>query len=174
MNKLNPSKRGFTVIELSVAMTLFVIVLGVTSSIFIRSLRSQRAIVDLIAINDNMSLTLEQLAREVRLGTCFDDNAPTEELRFRNTYGQDVVYGLQNQAIQRSVGPSTQIITGENVKISRLNFILSMSPSGTDGRTMAKVTVVLGIGSASPQLEGFLTNIQTTISSRIFYNPSGC
>ena len=56
-------RNGFTLPELLVAMGLFLIVISIVAGAFVNSLRTQRATVELIAVNDNISLLLEQIAR---------------------------------------------------------------------------------------------------------------
>jgi len=64
-------KRGFTLIEMLVALSLFVTVITIAVTSFITALRSQRQLAALLAANNNMSLTLEQMAREIRTGYNF-------------------------------------------------------------------------------------------------------
>ncbi len=72
-SKLKTSN-AFTIIELLVAMGLFIILMGITAGSFVKAMRTQRAIVALMAANDNASLTLEQIAREIRTGSNFTTN----------------------------------------------------------------------------------------------------
>ena len=74
--------KAFTLVELLVAMSLFLILIGIATSGFIRVLRTQRAIVELMTINDNAVLTLEQMAREIRTGYHFvkNSNSSSESL----------------------------------------------------------------------------------------------
>lgn len=163
--------RGFTLIELMVALSLFVIVLGISSSIFIRSLRSQRAIVSLIAVNDNSSLAVEQMAREIRTGYNLSTNIPaSDQLDFTNAFGLAITYKLNSatKAIERKEGTGAFApITGSNVRIEKLKFILN-GVGGGDG-LQSRVTIVSRVGSASPQLQGFFTDIQTTLSPRVLW-----
>jgi len=151
------SGAGFTMIELLVAMSLFVIVISIASGIFVYSLRTQKALVDLLAINDNASLVIEQMAREIRVGNTFSGGGAA--LNFINALGEAVTYSLSDGAILRK----TQPITGSNVKVENLQFVLSGEGVGAP---QTRVTIILKVGSRSPRLEGFTTDIQTTISPR--------
>lgn len=165
---LNP-RIGFTLIELMVALSLFVVVLGISSSIFIRALRSQSAITNLIAVNDNSALAIEQMAREIRVGSGFSVNTPiNNQLDFTNAFGLAVTYRLNvaDKTIERKEGVGAFVpLTGANVKIEKLNFLLNGAGAGDNFQT--KVTIVLRVGSALPQLQGFFTDIQTTLSPRV-------
>ena len=83
-------RHGFTIIELLIAMGLFAILISVVSGIFVRSLRAQRVTVALIAANNNASLAIEQMAREIRTGQSF--SAVIDQLRFINAKGETVTY----------------------------------------------------------------------------------
>ena len=64
-------KSGFTLIELLVAIALFSIVVTIASSGFVNALRTQRQVASLISTESNVTLVLEQIAREVRTGYLF-------------------------------------------------------------------------------------------------------
>lgn len=151
------SQKGFTMIELLVAMSLFVIVISIASGIFVYSLRTQKALVDLLAVNDNASLVIEQMAREVRVGSNFSGGGSV--LNFISAFGEAVSYSLSDGAILRKSQP----ITGSNVKVENLQFLLSGVGAGAP---QTRVTIILKVGSRSPRLAGFTTDIQTTVSPR--------
>ena len=152
---------GFTIVELLVAITLFLVITAIGSGTFIQSLRTQRGVTSLIAANSNASLAMEQIAREMRTGQNF--SLIGEELSFVNAKSQSVIYRLKNEAIERIVNGESGLITASNVKIFRLNFILA-GENPTDGLP-TKITIVLGIG-ASGAADAKI-NLQTTVSSRI-------
>jgi len=68
-------QRGFTLIELIVAFGIFAILVTIASGSFVRSLRIQRVSLQLMAVNDNMAITLEQMTREMRTGYNFCTNS---------------------------------------------------------------------------------------------------
>jgi len=154
-------------VELLVAMSIFTIVVSIATGIFVRSLRTQRNIINLMAINDNASLAIEQMAREIRTGIKF--SSPTEtELNFTNYLNQAVTYRLNQStlALERGVGGDFKPITASEVKIKKLRFIL-MGEQPNDGLA-TRVTVILSIGSDQRDLKDISTNIQTTVSARNF------
>jgi prepilin-type N-terminal cleavage/methylation domain-containing protein len=102
INKSNNNK-GFTIVELLIAVALFSVVISITSGVFIRSLRTQRIITSFIAANSNASLAMEQMAREIRTGQdfcsgpnigCAADSGIFQELIFTNARGQQAKYEL--------------------------------------------------------------------------------
>ncbi len=152
------NRRGFTIIELMVAMSLFVVVVGVTSGTFVRSLRTQRSLVALMAANDNASQTLEQMTREIRTGTAFA--ATGSRLAFTNATGDAVVYDFTGSRIERN----GKALTASNVLVTYLRFSVRGAEVG-DGIS-TRVTVFLGV-SAKGKMESFVTRLQTTVASRV-------
>lgn len=152
------NKRGFTIIELMVAMSLFVIVVGIASGTFINSLRTQRNVVGLMAANDNASLTLEQMTREIRTGSAF--SAAGNTLTFTNYEDTPVSYSLTDGKILRNGAP----LTATNVFVQYLSFVTRGEEVG-DGRS-TRVTIMMGVSSRG-RLESFVTRLQTTVSARI-------
>ena len=112
---------GFTLIELIVAFGIFVILIAVASGSFVRSLRIQRVSLQLMAVNDNMAITLEQMMREMRTGYNFCTNTANlstadpavqaqcaslddGEIQFVSAGNVLVRYRLKDNAIQKGVG----------------------------------------------------------------------
>ncbi|MBU4387845.1 hypothetical protein KJ644_05295 [Candidatus Dependentiae bacterium] len=160
-------------VELLVAIGLFVILMGIATGGFIRAMRTQGALVELMAVNDNASLTLEQMAREIRTGYNFNKISDTE-LQFVNQFNLVVGYRLRDNAIERASKDETaglieetdcKKITADNVKIANFKIILLGNEAG-DGYP-PRITIGLSVGSTGKYLENILTNIQTTISARV-------
>lgn len=182
------SKNGYTLIELLVAMGLFLIVLSIVSGLFIKSMNNQRAAVNLLEVNDSVSFSIEQMAREIRTGYyfCTKDYTITfppypgypdcgllgdNELQFVNAFNQVVWYRLNNEAIERGIeDPSTLTrtytsITTTNVKVERFNIEL-IGNNLNDGYP-PRIIISLSIAATEKNLKNFVINIQTTISARL-------
>jgi prepilin-type N-terminal cleavage/methylation domain-containing protein len=149
--------RGFTIIELLVAMTVFLIVVAITSGIFIRTIRTQRIITDMSASLNNVTLALEQIAREARTGYMFSSPAD-DTLRFTNAQGRIVEYSLDEEQIQRSIDSgSPSPITSAGTTIDRLRFEIK------EGADPAFITITVRASS-----EGNINvDLQTSVSSRV-------
>jgi type II secretory pathway pseudopilin PulG len=171
------SEAGFTIVELLVAMSIFVSVLGIIIGIFVGSLRAERSLVSFMGINDNASLALEQMAREMRTGIDFALIDPTgSAIAFKNGQGETVAYMLENDAIARGVcvvppcGSTSQFsdftaLTGNRVTVSRLFFDLvhlDFFPEVWPPR----ITIRVGIESEDPDSLFAHNDIQTTVSAR--------
>lgn len=159
-------------VELLVAMTLFMVVIALASGIFIRSLRTQRATVALIAANSNASLAIEQIMREMRTGKDFDiiGGKGSEITFFSAREGGPVTYrwNQTDKSIERSDPETTtlQAITAENVTVEKLEFTLLDDPSYPP-----RITIVVQIGAPGAPGEGSFINLQTTVSSRAPVSP---
>ena len=114
-------QRGFTLIELIVAFGIFAILVTIASGSFVRSLRIQRVSLQLMAVNDNMAITLEQMTREMRTGYNFCTNTANlsaadpsvqaqcaalgnGEIQFVTAGNVLVRYRLKDESIQKGVG----------------------------------------------------------------------
>ncbi len=188
IKKLNQNS-GFTLIELLVAMSLFVIFTAIASGGFIRALRTQRAIVALMSVNDNSSLVLEQISREMRTGYNFCTNTQAiisisssefpdcrdlanNELMFVNVNNQVVFYKWENGAIYRGIGnvlltdSDYDQITGENIQVRDFNIKLMGNEKGDNYPPRITISISVSPRSNISYLENIYTNVQTTVSSR--------
>lgn len=157
--KLRVNQEGFTLGELTVALSLFMIVIAIAMGTFIQSVRSERAIVSTTSMNNNIAQTLERMAREIRTGYAFHDSN-SSELKFVNAGNDDVSYSLSNSSIMRCLDSVCSPITSDDVLINRLNFILS-GIEERDGLP-PRVTVSMGVVG----LNEAVLNFQTTVSAR--------
>ena len=164
-------RKGFTLIELIVAIGVFSTIVSIAIGGLVSALRTQRQTVALIAANSNASLTMEQMAREIRTGYDFCVNGQqcigTSELSFRNAAGDVVTYRLNDAlgAIERGISGNFSPLTAENVSIRYLRFVLSGNDSH-DGLS-PRITISMGVSSKELGVAGSVVNIQTTVSARV-------
>lgn len=193
--KFKINNKGFTITELLIAMSIFIILTSIVAGGFINILRNQRVITALMAANDNMGLTMEQIAREIRTGYNFC-KISENKFQFVNANNEVIRYGVELggivKGISSSFGESSsdfcseaadiwfkfKKITADNVKINKFNIgicgknIISSvltDDCGSGGISYPpRITISIGITSAEPDIEklGIFTNIQTTITSR--------
>lgn len=162
--KNNNKESGLTMIELIVAIGIFGLVIGMTVGIFVLSIISQRRIIALRNVEDNIRFTSESMAREIRTGLNFSGGGST--LSFNNAAGQSVVYRLNSNAIEKSVngGSTYSAVTGSEIMVNYLNFYLAGQALG-DG-LQPRITVVIGVtGQVGNQAANL--KVQTTISERL-------
>lgn len=159
---------GFTLVELLVAMGLFSVITSIAVGGFVSILRSERQAAGLLAANSNVSLSVEQMAREIRTGFdfCTVQSCLLSELSFRNAREEDVTYRLQGGAIERRVGSGAfQKITAGNVSVRYLKFYLQGREAG-DGE-QPRVTIALGVSAIELGVSENIASLQTTVSARL-------
>lgn len=176
--------KGFTLIELIVAISVFAVLTSVAVGGFINIMRNQRIVTAMMAVNDNMSLTLEQMAREMRTGYnfCFV-NGSSDKIQFVNAKNEVVRYWLNNDGIEKGVsatagdalsscndsgnsGFTYNKITADNVSIKKFNvkmcgqnvssdYSLPSCGSGSKTRFPPRITLNLSITSSEPDIKKF-------------------
>src|SRR3989344_1005361 len=153
------SKKGFTIIELLVAMTVFLILTTIAVTSFVRSLRTQRAVTSLIAINDNTSLTLEQMAREIRTARGFS-TVGFSTLRFTNARNEAVTYRISNERVERqAAGGAFVPLTASNIKIADARFLVTAEHDTNGNVIWPRVTISLKVGTFAKELSGVFVTI---------------
>ena len=166
--------RGFTLVELMVSITIFSLIVGATAGIFISSSRTQRqALISREAL-DNLSYTLEYMSRSLRMankdldGGCL--GVGYNYLSTHNGHGikflnynnecQEFFLDTSDKRLKESKNGAAPLpLTSEGLTIKSCNF--SLSGERQDDNLQPRVTIALGI-----EIEGFKTNIQTTVSQR--------
>lgn len=161
------NKKGTTLVEVMIALGMFSIFITVAIGGFIQALSNQRVVLKLMAATDNMSMSLEQITREVRVGKLFSQIPNGFQFERYPTGDTPMVYRyeLDNGKIKRTVSnedgsnQAVDYITADNVVVSYFNVII-------DSSGQPKVTLTIGVTAQDKALE--ITNyIQSTISSRL-------
>lgn len=164
---------GYVLIELIVAISLFLAVTAIAVGGFVRGLRIVRENAAFMAAGGNMSLILEQITRELRTGydICSADQLCSEErLSFKNAKGDVVVYQQVEESIERLCQgvcdgePGAKIITPESVVARDLTF--SVSGNFANDGYQPRVTVSVGVGTKTSGGSESVVRLQTTISPR--------
>ena len=189
MNNLKFQK-GFTLLELLVAISLFVMFMAIATGGFVKVLRTQKAMTALMSANDNASLALEQMSREMRTGYNFCTKAQPiisisegdfpeclelgdNEIMFVNVNNEVVSYRLEGRAIERVIKNISSApippdkITGDDVWVRKFNIELLGNGKGDDYPPRITIGIEVSPDSDISYLNDVYTRIQTTISSRI-------
>jgi len=173
--KKDGKKEGFTLAELIVAMSVFIILTTIAVGVFIQTLRSQRFLIDLMAINNNAGLVLEQISREIRTGYNFSTSTGSNvgcsaKLCFINYEGNKVSFDLVNDRVVRKENDLVSIpISAPDVLVKNLSFLVSQeNQSGLKPKFCNpwRVTVLMEVASKKADVVQTIP-LQTTISSRV-------
>jgi prepilin-type N-terminal cleavage/methylation domain-containing protein len=188
-------RSGFTVVELLVAMSIFVVLVTVATSAFIQALRGERRLLSLMSVTNNASLALEQVAREIRTGYLFNDatldinpvacssGLGETHLIFKSqasgtssivSYGLDTNENGANVLTRSSddfPGVNSSSITADNVNVSNLCFVVSQLDSQGDNNLTQcypwRVTILMTVSSLAAGSSTNPMSLETTVSSRI-------
>lgn len=170
------SSSGFTLIELMVAMAVFLILVSLSTSVFIQTLRTQRTIDSVTADNESASEALEQMARDIRTGYNFtapDVNSQgiAHDLVFSSAQENATVgFKLSNQSVARCIDTCQtdsdyKPVTPPGVNISDLSFIPVNLTSGVPRITILMTVSASTSGGTSSNINTYL---ETTVSARNF------
>ncbi|MFY9457702.1 MAG: prepilin-type N-terminal cleavage/methylation domain-containing protein [Candidatus Spechtbacterales bacterium] len=170
--------RGFTLIEILVAATIFAVAVGAISSLFVMSLRGQRNILAQQNLLDNTRFASEQMSRQIRMaqrdevGSCTGDVGSTygiggTRLAFIDYRGNCLTYELSGSKLRTR--PNTEQafvdLTSDDIRIQRLDFGVRGRLS-SDGE-QPRVTISIEAEAAGQSRESSPAVIlQTTVSAR--------
>ncbi|MFA4890508.1 MAG: type II secretion system protein [Candidatus Paceibacterota bacterium] len=157
-------QRGFTLIEIIVAIGIFTAVITMALATFLNISNIQRKAGALRAINDNLNFALEVMSRDIRTGKsyCPPSLCSASSFAFTNSQAKLIVYQFNgtDYSIERSEnGEPFLRLTSPEIKIDNLVFIV---PSSLQPR----VTIILNGSSVDLKAGEVKLNIQTTISQR--------
>jgi len=170
--------RGFTLIELLVSVTIFTLVVGAGSGVFISAIRAQQAAFAEQNLVDNTRFAIEYMSRQIRLakrdssGSCTGTansmySLSSGVLKFINSQDQCMHFKLQGDAIYVSIngGVSFVALTASSL-VNVVDLSFTLTGALRSDLLQPRVTILIeaqavGGGSANP-----ITRIQTTVSTR--------
>lgn len=165
MNFRHKKKFGFTMVELIVAISVFSVAISLVTGAFVRTLKTQRILNHLMAVNSNASLVIEQMMREIRTGYNFSVVPNCDELIFTRSRDNRLVsykWNAQNFSIEIDNGAGFKPLTASNVAVRSLCFTLVGGVADPP-----RITMTLKVGSTEQQIAENVLNLQTTVSGRI-------
>lgn len=180
------TERGFTLIEIMVSVSIFVIVVIIAVGALISINDANRKVQSMRALMDNLNFALENISRTLRTGSSYhcgvtgtitapQDCAVTgsDFVAFEGANGsklntQDqIVFRLSNGQIQRSVdsGATFLGLTSPNIVVTRLQFYVS----GTAALDAKQPRILLLIGGTADAGKGLVSefHLQTVVSERL-------
>jgi len=188
-NKLKIKNKGFTLVELLIAIALFIVIvtisLGAILSVFDANKKAQST----KTVVDNLNLSIENMARTVRFGSnyyCGISNDTTEPIETLNCppngSGDDSLsvtffdkdlnrevraiyrWDSTNKSILRSYDGEEESITSADTKITNLTFYVSGSTAGDTNQPYVFVVINGYVGTKPTSQANF--SIQTLMSQR--------
>ncbi len=171
--------RGFTLVELLVALSLFMVVMTIAMGSVLSIFDDNRKTQSESAVMNNLNLAVESMAREIRFGTnyhCDSIGVLTEPLNcgsgdsymaFLSSDGEEIVYKQLGSAIMKSTdGGATFIaITAPEVSVEALTFyVLGAQPPPDGGQPRVVLTIKGHSGEKADTRTAF--SLQTLVSQR--------
>lgn len=175
--------KGFTLIEIMMAMAILVIMLTLSVNIFSRFVSNERREIAERSLQEDIRFALELFMREARTGyasTYLPVNGD-DGIVFRNQNGTCVKYYLTGTSLSRAIATgagcdndtsfgAAEAITGNTTEITRLDFKMPTGVSDTEGLLrQGFVTVVIEAKSKNSNIPPL--QLQTTVTSRQVKTP---
>lgn len=165
LNLKHKKNKGFTLIEVLVASTIFILVIGVTISVYITILKLQRSVVQSVQALDNARLAFEFMSRLIRTGTAISGpDGTAQSISFIDQKDRNVTFQYDGSNIVGQIGTNPPFpLISSDITVTRLVFI----KSGTNpGNTLQpRVTILMQLKYTFNGKDEF-TDLQTTISQR--------
>lgn len=158
--------KGYTLIELMIAVGLFAVVMLMASGAYIMMIGLSRQAQGIATGIDNLSFALETMTRTIRTGHGYscggslgmgDCNSGGSTFTFVDESPKTVSYSLSSGAIQRQVsaGAWNPLTDSSSIRIDSLKFYVFGSRSIAEGdREQSHVTIIITgtvLGEKVPQ-----------------------
>lgn len=173
--------KGFTLIEMMVAVVIFSLIMGAISGLFISVLRVQKRTLASQRLLDQTSYAMEYMSRTLRMakkdltGNCITSGTNYQKtrggagLKFINYKDECWEFFLESSQLKetRKIGTPQQEtlgLTSSELQIISLNFNLRGESQTDNDQPMVTLFLSIrsvGVGSDQPEIK-----IQTTISQR--------
>ena len=165
---------GFTLIEVTVTIMVFSIMVVLIGSIFARAVELERRTVWSQRVQENATLVLESMAKEIRVSDIVNQDSSdctATTLNITHPVNGAISYTMSGNNILRQ-GAFASIINSSEVQFTRLNFCVT--GSGASDNMSPKVTILMSLQSVRGTPPSSV-NLQTTVTSRAirseFENP---
>ena len=181
--------RGFTLIEMLVAVSLFALIAVINAGTFVTLIKVQERVRAFANLQDNVRFSLSSMGREMMVGSGYrcisaalapplpdippppsgtiNDACNDQGFMYTNSAGQKVAYRLRNSTMEKwAEGTSAYaLFTDPRIVISSLRFYVNgMAPNNS---TQPKVVIILQASVPDPRTgQSILMNLETAVSQR--------
>ncbi|PIV10165.1 MAG: hypothetical protein COS49_01990 [Candidatus Portnoybacteria bacterium CG03_land_8_20_14_0_80_41_10] len=165
--ELEMKNKGFTLVELLVALAVFSLVVVAMSATAVSVIKSQRKGFALQEGQETARYLLESVSKEIRMSTIDSSSGENESsLSITNAKGENVDYRFNSQKLQRQVnGGVWQDLNPFDLKVTGSFYIRRSFSQPVRGA----VTLVMKVKANGGRAEGETEiNLQSTLSSRSF------
>jgi len=170
MKNKNSKIGGFTLIELIVALGVFMVVMTITLSAFLNIMDIQKKTEAFRKVNDNLNFAMEAMMREIREGKGYSAaDCSGADFCFTNKDGKAVKYQLNGGGYMERKEEADEWLrmTSDGIKITRLSFFVSGGKTYSSGdRQQPLVTISIGGESGEKEKLKSKLDLQATVSQR--------
>ena len=174
MKHITHNKKGFTLIEILVAITIFSILITIVLGIFSSTLQIRQRYNQIKEIEDNARYTMELMSREIRMAQSIDageaTSPPDSEIDFTNSFAEAISFCRADStgtcdSSGDYLAKNNTVLTSNKVKITNLTFYVNNFDlvNGPHPRVTISMTMSSNDDSVS-------MNFQTTVSLRNYGN----
>lgn len=176
--KFKSSKAGFTLVEMLVAVGIFVIVAFIVTSVFITLANANRKAQSIRLVMDNLNFAIDSVALKMREATDYNctpnANGDCNEVSFTTAEGKQITYYFEEEQLDNgeSIGriftcPAAACNNGTPITTDQVditNFIVKINRS-PGPRALATLLIKGSAGTGRTQT---IFNIQTSVAERNF------
>ena len=171
-------KKGFTLIELMIAVSIFIIVMTISMGSIISVFDANRKSRSLKTVLNNLNLTVESMMKEMRFGSNYHcgpgavtipQDCPSGDtlMSFLSSNGVQITYRLSGQTIEKKIGNDVYIaITAPEIIIDNLVFYTLGAEARAGDPLQPKVLVKIKSRAGAGGGQSDLT-LQTLVSQRV-------
>ena len=163
------SKKGFTLIEILITITVFSIIITAALSLFGSAFRYQRESLAKAYLLNNASYITEYASRALRMakkdlsGSCIGAGnnfaTTTDEIKFLNYNNECQRFFLEDSIFKVEKLGIVQTLSPSNLVVEDLDFVVS--GQSQEDETQPKVTFCFKLKSSGQEIK-----VQTTVSQR--------
>lgn len=154
---LGTKSRGYTLVELMIAVGLFAIIMLLASGAYLVMISLNRQAQSVSNGINNLAFALETMTRNIRTGKSYscgafggDCTEGASSFSFVNQRGTTVSYSLLGTSLQQITGDTQSLLTDSSVTITSLVFYVFGTRTTTEGDyEQSRVTVSIS-GTVSP------------------------
>ena len=171
-------KKGFTLIELMVAISIFIIIMTISMGSIVNVIDANRKSRSLKTALNNLNLAVESISKEMRFGKNYHCGSSGVVTTPQNCSGGDtfisflssdniqITYRLNNQAIEKKLGNGDYIaVTAPEIVIDNLTFYTL--GAGTSDTLQPKIIIKIQSHAGTSKSQSNFT-LQTLVSQRVF------
>ncbi len=179
---VSKKEKGFTLIELMVSVSIFVLVMVISMGAILSILDANQKSETMRSVMDNLDSTLESMTRTIRFGTNYHSGSTMPLTSPHDTFsnddvttmsvldsdGNEVTYSLVGGQIMRSINSGNLLaLTSPDINIQTLIFkVVGSLPYDTGDTTQPFVLIIIKGTVTGNRSSGSTFTIETTVSQR--------